>query len=118
MTEMLQSFYSVEARYPRGYTYYLMAVDYFLAPPRQNIIAGNRENAETKAMLAVAVRQFLPETNIIFHDLAEIVSAVKIMPHIIEKVQGEQVTAYICENFACWAPINNLREFEYALEEI
>ena len=53
MAEVLQRFYSVAARYPRGYTYYLMAVDYFLAPPRQIVVAGNRENTETKAMLAV-----------------------------------------------------------------
>ncbi|EIW20004.1 MULTISPECIES: thioredoxin domain-containing protein [Pelosinus] len=97
---LLSSFAGEVSRYAAGYTYFMMAVDYYVADNTKIIIAGDKEAADTKAMLDVINSCFLPSSAIRFYDR-----------HSQENVEYKEIdhkaTAYICRNFACQPPITD-----------
>lgn len=66
-----------------------------------------------QAMLAAAERRFAPDTLVLLADPA----ADNSLPVLAGKTAVDgRATAYICENFACLAPIRELDEFTRALD--
>jgi len=62
----------------------------------------------------MANKSFLPFTVVVFKD-AEAVAAdiTSIVPYTEGQIMIEdKATAYVCENFACRAPVTDLKEFE------
>jgi uncharacterized protein YyaL (SSP411 family) len=89
----------------------LVAVDFGLSKPRQIVIAGKIDNAETKTLLKEVHRHFLPNTILILADggdgqkyLGERNEAIRAMSMIDGKP-----AAYVCENFTCKAPVTDPR---------
>ena len=97
----------------------LVAVDYSLSKPRQVVIAGKinplkdgfavANSNETKALLAEVHRYFLPRKILILADggegqkfFSEKNEAIRAM----SPVDGKPA-AYVCENFACKAPVTD-----------
>ena len=100
----LQAFAGQVAAYPQGHTFFLMAVDQYLEPPRQLVIAGRGGDPATRAMLRVAGTQYLPTTTVIFNNTAaESAGEALAWTKDYQPVAG-QTAAYVCENFACQAP--------------
>jgi len=93
----------------------LVALDFSLSKPRQVVIAGKKDNEQTKALLKEVHRHFLPNKILILADggdgqefLGETNEAIGAM----SPVDGKPA-AYVCENFTCKAPVtdpNALRE--------
>jgi uncharacterized protein YyaL (SSP411 family) len=88
----------------------LVALDLTLSTPRQIVIAGERESAETRALLAEVHRHFIPNKVVLLADggegqryLEEKLEAVREM----KPVNGK-AAAYLCENFTCKAPATDL----------
>ncbi len=82
------------------------------------VIAGDADAADTRRMLELIRGRFLPNTVVLLHDegkadptLHEIIPFVKNQTAV-----GGKTTAYVCENYACKRPINDVREFESLLE--
>ena len=95
----------------------LVAVDDFLSPKREIVIAGSRASDSTRAFLRAARNRFQPRTVTLLIDSAETRGQLtKIFPGI-ESMQeiGGQTTAYVCENYACKLPANELSKFEELL---
>jgi hypothetical protein len=87
----------------------LVALDFSLSKPRQIVIAGKRDAPETKALLQEVHRHFLPKTILLLADgaegqeyLGEKNEAIRAMSMIDNKP-----AAYVCENFACKAPVTD-----------
>ena len=87
----------------------LVALDFSLGKPRQIVLAGKRDAQETRALLAEVHQHFLPNKTLLLADggdgqkyLEEKIEALRAM----KPVDGKSV-AYICENFACQAPVND-----------
>jgi uncharacterized protein YyaL (SSP411 family) len=87
----------------------LVALDLTLSNPRQIVIAGDREAAETCALLAEVHRHFVPNKILLLADgsggqeyLGERMEAVREM----KPVEGKPA-AYVCENFSCKAPVTD-----------
>src|SRR5947207_11077907 len=87
----------------------LVAFDYSLAKPHQIVIAGKSDAAETKALLVEVHRHFLPNKILILADgddgqkfFSEKNEAIGAMTPIDGKP-----AAYVCENFACKAPVTD-----------
>ena len=87
----------------------LVALDYSLAKPRQIVIAGKSDVAETKALLGEVHRHFLPNKILILADggdgqkfFSEKNEAIGAMSMIDGKP-----AAYVCENFTCKAPVSD-----------
>ena len=87
----------------------LVALDLILGKPRQIVVAGEREAAETRALVAEVHRHFIPNKILLLADggsgqkyLEEKLGALRGM----KPLDGEPA-AYVCENFTCRAPVND-----------
>jgi len=90
----------------------LVAFDFLEGSPRQIVIAGDLDVPETKALLAEVHRHFLPNKILLLADgadgqgyLGETNEAIRAML----MVEGKPA-AYVCENFACKAPVTDVSE--------
>lgn len=87
----------------------LVALDLSLANPRQIVIAGDRESAETKMLLTEVHRHFVPNKILL---LAEGGEGQSYLEEKLEALRGMrpvngEAAAYICENFTCKAPVTD-----------
>ena len=87
----------------------LVALDCSLSKPRQIVIAGKKDAPETEALLKEVHRHFLPKTILLLADgaegqkyLGEKNEAIRAMTLVDGKT-----AAYVCENFACKAPMTD-----------
>jgi hypothetical protein len=96
---------------PSGLPQMLVAHLWSIAKPVQVILAGNRNAADTRAMAAAVHRRFLPNRVMAMADDAA--------PEArgMKPVEN-RATAYLCDNFACRLPVNQLPEFEAVLDEL
>jgi uncharacterized protein YyaL (SSP411 family) len=85
----------------------LVALDLSSSKPRQIVVAGKKDSAETKALIKEVHRHFLPNKILILADgaegqkyFAENNEAIRAMSMIDGKP-----AAYVCENFTCKAPV-------------
>lgn len=103
---------------PAGCTFYLMAAAMFLAAPQQIVIVGYRDDDSTGRMIEVMHSVFAPFASTLFKDVNDEALSL-LVPHSngMKLVDGK-TTAYICENFTCKSPINNLSLFQKAVEDL
>jgi len=104
-------------RFPSAMPQMLVALDFSLTKPKQVIIAGKRGAGDTRDLLDEVHRHYLPNTIVLLADggagqkfLAERLEEVKEMKPI-----GGKATAYVCENFACQAPVTSVEELRKLL---
>jgi len=97
------------AHFPSALPQMLVAFDFLEGSPRQIVIAGDSDSPETKALLAEVHRHFLPNKVLLLADgaegqsyLGETNEAVRAMSMV-----GEKPAAYVCEHFACKAPVTD-----------
>ena len=90
----------------------LVALNSSLSKPRQIVIAGNRNDPATKALLAEVHQHFLPNRILLLADggdgqryLGEKLEAIRAM----SMVNGKPA-AYVCENFTCKAPVTDPKQ--------
>jgi uncharacterized protein YyaL (SSP411 family) len=106
--QLLRHFAGEVSRYAAGYTYFMMAVDYYLTDHVKIVIVGDREAADTKTMLAVINSCFLPTVAIRFYDR-----------HSQENGEYKEIdnkaTAYVCKNFACQPPVTDVAKLRNLL---
>jgi uncharacterized protein YyaL (SSP411 family) len=107
--ELVRSFAGSLRRSLRGHTMMLTALDYLHGPTREIVIAGNRDDAGTKALIDEVRRGFLPNKAVLLKppgkEGEEIAS---LAPYTREmSMRDGRATAYLCENFTCLAPITD-----------
>jgi uncharacterized protein YyaL (SSP411 family) len=95
--------------FPSAMPQMLVALDLTLSTPRQIVIAGKRDSADTLSLIAEVHRHFVPNKVLLFADggkghgyLEEKLEAVRGMKPIDGKA-----AAYICEDFTCKAPVTD-----------
>ncbi|MBP2656464.1 MAG: cellobiose 2-epimerase [Firmicutes bacterium] len=112
----LMAFQSTTEAYPQAYTFFLLAVDYHLEPPRQVVVAGTRGDTTTEKMLRILGASFLPTTDVLLNDGDNASMIAELLPHIADKglVEG-RASAYVCNNFACQAPVSEVKQLEELL---
>ena len=104
------------AHYPRAYTFFLLALDYYLAVPSHVVIAGDKEDVGVQAMLAVARQRFMPETIVLYNDPKYQAENAELIPAAAGQVAVDgQATGYVCENFSCQRPAQILEDFKQLL---
>ena len=84
----------------------LAAADFLADPPRQVLVVGPRDRADTRAMLAAVHRHFVPNKVVLFADGNEGLNALaEAHPYLQGAVmQDGKATAYLCEGGACQLP--------------
>jgi hypothetical protein len=106
-------------RSPTSFTQLLIAVDFELGPVKEIVISGNPKSPETYAMLKIVRGKFLPHKVVLFNptnqnspSIYNISEFIKNQPAI-----GNKTTAYVCANYSCQEPTNNIKELEKLLEQ-
>jgi uncharacterized protein YyaL (SSP411 family) len=94
-------------RVPSAMPQMLVALQFSLGKPRQIVIAGKPDAADTRALLSEVHRHFLPDTVLLLADGAE---AQKFLGEKLEALRSMapidgRAAAYVCENFTCRAPV-------------
>lgn len=115
--EQLTAFAGEVSRYPNGYAMFMHAFLLALGPSREIVIAGHPEDERTQEMIRILRGRFLPQTTVILHPAGpEGEAARALMPVIADKTIIEGLPAvYLCENFACKAPITDPERLRIAL---
>jgi uncharacterized protein YyaL (SSP411 family) len=92
----------------------LTALDFRLGPTQEIIIAGNTDSPDVKNMLKLIHGKFLPNAVVLLHETDNVNSALyNTIPFIKNQTTvGGVATAYVCENYVCKKPVNNIVEFE------
>ncbi|MDF2547831.1 MAG: thioredoxin protein [Anaerosolibacter sp.] len=95
---------------PNSYTHFMMAYLFANMHTKGIVIAGKREQEDTKRMLAQLEQRFLPFAVVIYNDenlkLQDLVPFAK-----NQRMVGNKATAYVCENFACSIPTSDIDQF-------
>jgi uncharacterized protein YyaL (SSP411 family) len=105
----VDAFATTLSHFPSAMPQMLVALDYSLSKPRQIVIAGKKDVAETKALLKEVHRHFLPKTILFLADGAE---GQKYLGEKNEAIRAMSLVdgkpaAYVCENFTCKAPVTD-----------
>lgn len=103
---------------PSGHTMALMALQMIEEPPAEIVIAGNPDDAKTKAMVAVLRERYLP--NAVWHlRPPEPQQLLELAPYLdpLEPRDG-RATAYVCERFACQAPVSEPESLRLLLDRL
>ena len=105
----IKAFGEILGRAPTALPQMLVAFDYSLGKPRQIVIAGEKDKADTKKLLSEVRAHYLPSATLILADqgegqkyLGEKLEAIRAM----KKIDGK-AAAYVCENFTCKAPVTD-----------
>ena len=91
---------------PHALPQMLVALDYALAKPRQVVIAGRADAADTRALLREVRSRFLPHAVVMLADGGAGQEELgRRLPFLrtMKPIEGK-ATAYICENYACDLP--------------
>jgi uncharacterized protein YyaL (SSP411 family) len=105
--DTLAAWASTIERYPSGYPVALMALAFAVGPTREVVVAGDPADAATQALVAEVRKRHLPQTVVLLHPPGDAGRAIEeIAPFVKEQgLVGGKAAAYVCENFACKAPV-------------
>ena len=102
---------------PLSLTAMLVAVDFYLGPNQEIVVAGDIGKEDTRQMLRALNQRYMPRAVRIFHsstpDSTEIE---KLTPFVKDQPALDgKATAYICENYTCRAPVTNVEQLQRLL---
>ena len=88
----------------------MVALDFYLANPKQIVIAGTPNAPETRAMLHAVHAHFVPNKILLLADGGTGQAFLGKRLEFIRdaKMIGNAATAYVCENYVCHLPTTNM----------
>ncbi|MDE3059018.1 MAG: thioredoxin domain-containing protein [Bacteroidota bacterium] len=112
----LKHFAAILEQTPQVMPHMIAAISFFLTPPQHIIIAGRKNAEDTKKFLRAIHQRFIPGKILLVVDseeqkfISEKLSFVKEM-----KPMDGKAAAYVCENYVCNLPTNDVKVFEELL---
>ncbi len=97
---------------PTSHTYMMCALDFWLGS-REIVLAGIKNNPESRQVMAEIRKRFLPDMVLAVPD--DSVSELESLTQGKTSIDGKP-TIYICQNFACRSPITQLDSLKTALD--
>ncbi|KUO78362.1 MAG: hypothetical protein APF81_02870 [Desulfosporosinus sp. BRH_c37] len=111
--QQLLSFRPVLEEHPSGYTAFLQALQFALHPSQELILAGSLDAIELPEMRQIFFSEFRPYASVLYQEE----SLAKIVPWIDDyPIDPNHVTAYLCQNFTCQRPVQQMEEFKALLK--
>lgn len=97
---------------PYGHTHFATALMLALGPSYEVVVAGQRESADTRAMLRSLETHYIPNKVTLFKPDSEADTKIDtIAPWAAAyRPLDHQATAYVCTSSACYAPTTDIRE--------
>ncbi|MFZ0035467.1 MAG: thioredoxin domain-containing protein [Sedimentisphaerales bacterium] len=98
----------------------LGALDFWIGPVQEIVIAGDICQEDTKEMLKLVRNTFLPNSVFLFHQTGPAGSDIEqIAPYIRQqRAVNSKATAYICNNHVCKQPITSIADLKLELGKI
>ncbi len=93
------------ARYPSAFGHLLGALDRSVADPIEIAIVGERDDPRTIELLHVALGPYLPNRTIAGMAPGEDIPHE--LPVLERRERGAEPVAYVCERYACKAPVSD-----------
>jgi uncharacterized protein YyaL (SSP411 family) len=116
----IRAFASRLGEFPAAMPQMLVAFNSHLDKPKQIVLAGKPDGSDTRAMLREVHSRYMPNRIILLADgadaqafLAEHVAFMKSV-----RMLNDRTTAYVCENFVCQLPTNDLAELRRLLDGV
>ncbi|MBI3011974.1 MAG: thioredoxin domain-containing protein [Candidatus Omnitrophica bacterium] len=98
---------------------FLSALDFWVGPSQEIVIAGDLASADTQEMLRAVYGRFLPRTLLAVHPVGEAAQTVEALVPFIKAqrpLQGK-ATAYICKNYVCNLPTTDVAKMMTLLDD-
>ena len=98
----------------------MTGIDFYLDKPAQILIVGKKGAEDTQAILREVHRRFIPNKIIFLVDGGKVHKQLQKELQILSdlrQIEG-QATAYICEDYTCKLPTNNIEIISQLLDEL
>ena len=97
----------------------MAAVNFYLDKPKQILIAGQRDSADTKAILREVHKRFIPNKILVLADGGPAHQRLNAGLEILDSLRqiDGKATAYICEDYVCKLPTNDVAVVARLLDE-
>ncbi|TLD41258.1 MAG: Thymidylate kinase [Candidatus Jettenia ecosi] len=114
--QIIRTFGETIKQHPSGYTQFLCALDFVLGPTKEIVIAGEPGSDDTERILREIGKRFLPRKVLLLHPSKD--KSIENIAEFIkeQKIVDNKATAYICINYACNAPTNDIHKIIQLLE--
>ncbi|HEG43657.1 MAG TPA: thioredoxin domain-containing protein [Phycisphaerales bacterium] len=115
--KVLNAFSENLGRYPTSLTEMVAAVQYWIGPRQEIVIAGKRGADDTQEMIRTVRAQYMPNAVVLLHEEGQAGKELEAIVKFVEyqKTVDNKATAYLCENYVCKQPVNRIKEFEKLL---
>lgn len=116
-SEQVSAFAGDVALHPQAYAHFMMAVQ-FLFGPTQEVVIAAPSRAAAQEMVQEVRKHFMPNAvvSVVTDETRE--KFLLLAPMLTDKTtQDGKATVYVCENFACQAPVTTVEEFRQKLTE-
>ncbi|WP_069803857.1 thioredoxin domain-containing protein [Thermogemmatispora onikobensis] len=116
----LQALADIMTQHPHAFGHLLGALDFALSPGREIAIIGDPQAEETAALLAVVNSHYRPNSVLACVAPGSVQErAAALIPLLAERPQQNgRATAYVCQHFACQAPVTTAEELQAQLGEL
>jgi uncharacterized protein YyaL (SSP411 family) len=115
---IFKSFSNHMTKYPTALAGLVYAYICFLQRPKQIIIVGSKYSQDTQQLLETVHSFYIPNKILILHDPSQpstfLTDSLPVLKDMTT-IEG-QPTVYICEDYKCAAPINNITSFKRAID--
>ncbi|WP_018133134.1 thioredoxin domain-containing protein [Effusibacillus pohliae] len=102
--------------YPPGFTHMLMALQFAVYGSKEIVIAGDPAASDTQEMLRMVRGEFLPNAVVVLNPTGKEADMGERFPVVQgKKAIDGKATVYVCENYACQAPVTDAAELKQLL---
>ena len=113
--DYLRSLADIMVQHPQAFGHALGALDFAISQAKEIAIIGEVLGADTRNILGVINSRYLPASVLACAAPGDS-EAIEAIPLLVDRpLKGGQATAYVCQNFACQAPVNAPGELERLL---
>ena len=115
--QLTQTFAGQVADQPMAYTQLLIALDFMVGPSQEIVIAGDLALETTQSMINAIRRRFLPNKVVLLRPEGAGAKRLALLSPFVQAMvsANNQPTVYVCEQYACQAPIKDVGQLEAAL---
>ncbi len=99
---------------PVSHTHFIMALLFNQIPTREIVIAGQKGERETDAMIREINKRFLPYSTVVLNNGSGIRQLIPFIGD--QKREKDTTTVYVCENYACHPPVTDINKLVELLD--
>ncbi len=113
--DYLRPIADIMVQHPQAFGHVLGALDFAISQSKEIALIGDPQGPDTRALLAVVNTRYLPNSVLACASPEDTIS-IQAIPLLADRpMKDNKATAYVCQNFACLAPVNTPEELEQLL---